>query len=126
MLNKQKGTILVITLGVILVVVLLSAVIVSFMLSQSRLTKHQVDRTRARYAAQAGVNYALEMLRVGRWFPNNNYTICNVTGATGCGGNNTTDTDMPFKVEISIGPANDLSCANASCINATVNYTYTP
>lgn len=120
--RNRKGTALVIVLGVILVVVLLSIVIVSFMLSQSRLTKHQIDRTRARYTAQAGVNYALEMLRVGCWTTGQNYSICNTTGV--CGSPNITDTDLPFRVDIVIGPFNATS-ARAE-INTTVNYTYQP
>jgi len=120
---NKKGIILVLVLGVILVVVIVSMVIISVMLSQTRLTKHQVDRTKAKYAAQAGINYALEMLRIGPaaggWDYNHNYTLCNNTSA-GCSLNNS---DLPYKVNITIGSAT--GCNGLACVNATVNYTYT-
>lgn len=127
-MKRQKGTVLVLTLGVILVVVALSVIIISYLLSQSRLTKHQVDRTKARYAAQAGITYALEMLRTNQdgWVPtpgsslkkkicpqqyNNPSDPCHVV-----------DPDMPYNVTITIGGTGGVY--GTTPVNATVDYTY--
>ena len=61
-LSQKQGAILLMVLGTILVVVILASVILSIILSHSRLTHHQVSRIQAYYAAQAGVNLAIENL----------------------------------------------------------------
>ncbi len=52
-------------LGTILIIVVLANVILSIILSQTRLTHHQISRIQAYYAALGGMNYALDMLRRG-------------------------------------------------------------
>lgn len=64
MLNK-KGIALLAVLVTLLVVVALANVIMNITLSQSRLTLHKVSRIQAYYASTAGVNYALDKLRLG-------------------------------------------------------------
>jgi len=54
-------------MGILLVVVVLANVILAIISSQARLTHHQVSRIQAYYAAQAGMNYALDQLRTGDW-----------------------------------------------------------
>lgn len=61
--RNKKGVLLFIVLGTIIVVATLSTVILRIILSQSRLTHHQVSRIQAQYAAKAGVIYALDKLR---------------------------------------------------------------
>lgn len=61
----QKGVVLLLVLGTLLVVIILANVVLSIVSSQSRLTHHQVSRIQAYYASQAAVNYALEKLRLG-------------------------------------------------------------
>ena len=51
----------------VMITVLLAAVTLRFMLAQGRLDRHQINRIRAFYAAQAGMAYAMEMLRNGDW-----------------------------------------------------------
>ncbi len=63
--NNKKGIILFIVLGTILIVTILANVIIGIMLSQSRLTHHQVSRIQAYYAAWGGVNLAYEKMRTG-------------------------------------------------------------
>ena len=126
--GKKKGVVLLIVLGTLLVVVILANVILNIILSQSRLTHHQVSRIQAYYAAQAGMNLALENLRVGAWtYPNNclNPGDCLVT-----------DTAFPASiqsVEVIFCPAG-LLCAGSStvctppanltfCVTTSVNYT---
>ena len=64
---EKKGVVLLIVLGMLLVVVSLVTVILSFILSHARLTHHQTSRIQAYYASMAGINYALEKLRVREW-----------------------------------------------------------
>jgi Tfp pilus assembly protein PilX len=71
----KKGIALFLVLFVVLIVVVLANVVLGFISIQSRLTHHQVSRIQAYYAAQAGVNYALEMLRLGTWSPGNSYNL---------------------------------------------------
>jgi len=63
-------------LGTIIIVAILITVILSIISSQSRITQHQVSRIQAYYAAQAGMNYALEMLRTGLWTFNPPFNSC--------------------------------------------------
>ncbi|MDD5129339.1 MAG: hypothetical protein PHO40_06805 [Candidatus Omnitrophica bacterium] len=74
--SSGKGVVLFIVLGTIIVVLTLSTVILRIILSQSRLTHHQISRIQAQYAAKAGVNYALEMLRTNNvdWPTTGEYT----------------------------------------------------
>jgi len=76
--KNNKGIALLIVLTTVLLVVILANIVLTVILSHSRLTRHQLNRTQAYYATQAGMNYALEQLRIGRaaggWEsqPNNN------------------------------------------------------
>ena len=72
---KRKGAVLFIVLGTILIVMILANIILNIMLSQSRLTQHQVSRIQAYYASLAGMNYALEEIRINEL----NWTFYNPT-----------------------------------------------
>lgn len=63
---NKRGVALYLVLAVLLMVVILANIILGLVSSQSRLTQHKVKRIQAYYAAQAGVNYALEMLRLNQ------------------------------------------------------------
>ncbi len=121
-LNKNAVALFVV-LGTLLIVVILANVILSFIFSQSRFTHHKVSRIQASYAAQAGMNYALDKLRTGNWtipapgnisvYPlNEPYFPASVKNVT-----------------ITLTPRGTAGCAppgNATvCINATANYTST-
>lgn len=114
----SKGIALFIVLSMILVVVILANVILTFILSQSKLTLHQTNRIQAYYAAQAGINYALDKLRSGVWSAAGTYTFCR----SGCDIN---DADLPItiqQVNITVGdPIN-----NIRPIRATVTYVTEP
>lgn len=61
-----------------MVVATLSTVILRIILTQSRLTHHQVSRIQAQYAAKAGIVYALNKLRKNddvNWPSTGEYTI---------------------------------------------------
>lgn len=64
-----KGAALFVVLAMLLVLVIMTNVIMTLMLNQSHLGYHQTSRIQAYYAAQAGMNYALEQLRTGAWPP---------------------------------------------------------
>ena len=133
---KRKGVVLFIVLGTLLVVVILAAVILSLILSHSRLTLHQTSRIQAYSAALAGTNYALEMLRTGVWTysptnscPDTNPATCIVTDSA------FPKTIANQQVGIIFCPSGQ-TCSGSSavcnpppgynfCINTTAIYTYT-
>jgi Tfp pilus assembly protein PilX len=85
--RNRKGVLLFIVLATIIVVVTLSTVILRIILSQSRLTHHQVSRIQAQYAAKAGVFYALDKLRRNDdacWPSVGTYTIRMQRSGSGC------------------------------------------
>lgn len=63
----EKGIALFMALGLLLIVVVFANIILTLMLSQSRVTGHQVGRIQAYYAGTAGMNLALDNLRSGTW-----------------------------------------------------------
>jgi len=131
-INNDKGMILLMVLSTILIVVALANVILTLITSQSRLTHHQVSRIQAYYAAQAGMNYALERLRNGSWTFSPNSCL----GPADC---IISDNNFPpaiREVRIIFCPAGSV-CAPVTticsppaglnfCINTTAIYTYTP
>lgn len=111
MTPAKKGVALFIVLGTILIVVILANVVLNIILSQSRLTHHQVSRIRAYYAGLAGMNFALEQLRTGTWPYSTTYCLRNPNNpAHLCTGvppaNIVGDPDMPYEVRINIGAPN--------------------
>ena len=104
-LKNNKGIVLFLVLSVIMLVIVLANIILMIVRSQSRLTHHQISRIRAYYAAQAGRNYALEMLRLGTWTvptaaePNpQTRRICSAAGP-GC---NLVNSGLPYDVIVRI------------------------
>ena len=61
----KKSVILVVVVGIMLVLSTLAIVALSLMTSESRIAEHKIKRTRAYYAAQAGIVDGLEQLRKG-------------------------------------------------------------
>ncbi|MCX5708091.1 MAG: hypothetical protein NTY14_03815 [Candidatus Omnitrophica bacterium] len=130
---NKKGVALYFVLAILLVVVILANIVLNFVSSQQRLTTHQVKRVQAYYAAQAGVNYALEQLRLNNTPYNaiagGNFTICGssykLSNPAICNGaGNITETSFPASinyVQIFIGPLDATN--NNRTVNATVNYT---
>jgi len=106
----KKGVALYMTLFAILLVIILANIILRIMSSQSRLTHHQVSRIQADFAAMAGINLALEKLRVGdaNWIPSPD-TGTNTITRTLCRGCLAPDIGEPYlppniqRVEITIG-----------------------
>jgi len=119
---NNKGIALYLVLAVLLIVIIFANIVLSVISSQSRLTHHKVRRIQAYYAAQGGINAALEGLKANdtAWVPDpdtlpRTVTICR----SGC---NFTDHDLPAainSISIRIGPIN---AALGMPVNATVNY----
>jgi len=129
----KKGIALFMVLGTLLVVTTLAFVILNIILSHPRLTQHQVGRIQAYYAAQAGINYAIEKLRLGAanwtstgWFQRR---MCWTTGATTpCpNASDILEVDLPRTieyVEITVWTVNS-GLNNTRTITSKTSYTYT-
>lgn len=131
--RDEKGIALFMVLGTILIIVILANVMLTMISSQGRLTHHQVSRIQAYYAAQAGVNYAYESLRVGTW----NAASC--PAPNGCRVSIFAPAllaDFPHTISdiiviLRTPSATSTICPNTLsagtiCISTTAVYTYTP
>src|SRR3989338_4970543 len=127
----KKGTALFIVLATILIIVVLANVILAIISSQSRLTHHQVSRIQAQYAAQAGLVYTLEQLRLGNWKvdPSSDKYAC----MFGCIDSVTptyiipADNDLKYQIQVKIWKAGTGNSPQGTArLDAKVNYTYTP
>lgn len=111
---------------IVMLVILLGNILFTLISSQARFSHHKVSRIQAFYAAQAGMNYALEQLRTGAW----------TVGVDCPGGSPCTlvDGDFPHtivnsEVEITILPRIDAGCVNPpanveACVVCSVDYTF--
>lgn len=122
--SNKRGVVLFIVLATLMIVIVLANVILNIMSSQSRLTHHQVSRIQSYYAAQAGMNLALERLRTGNWIEG---SYCLGPTQASCSGfpaaNTVVDSDIPYPVNITITAPD----ANGKrTLNITATYTYTP
>jgi len=119
--------------GILFVVVLLANVVLNIMLSQSRLTHHQVSRIQGYYAAMAGTNYAYDKLRrqddTTNWpIPAASSSYTRTLCRSGCDIN---DADLPKSVNnvsIKVSGAGASGCnpptGVPACVSATADYTY--
>ncbi|MDD5505627.1 MAG: hypothetical protein PHR73_02595 [Candidatus Omnitrophica bacterium] len=127
--SNRKGILLFIVLGAIMVVATLSTVILRIILTQSRLTHHQVSRIQAQYAAKAGVVYALNKLRNNddaNWPSTGEYTrIMRKSGATSPDFNEPNLPGSVDRVEITVyGSGSGVSGTRK--LSARAIFTYTP
>mgnify|MGYP001767600384 CR=1 FL=1 len=126
---NKRGVALYLVLAVLLMVVILANIILSLVSSQSRLTQHKVKRIQAYYAAQAGVNYALEMLRLNTpgWatgaFPRRHF-LCKDSSAAPCNGANViVDGNLSSAIRYIEILIDDSSVPGQLNVTASVNYT---
>lgn len=82
--NRYKGAALYLVIGTLIIVVILARVILSIILNQATISRHHSTRIQAYYAAQAGMNYALEQLRTGTWYYNSAEDNSCPTASGGC------------------------------------------
>jgi Tfp pilus assembly protein PilX len=118
----EKAAAFFLVLGVILVVVILAEVVLNIMQRQSRLTHHEVSRIQAYYAAEAGMNYALEMLRTGIWTAGGSVKYACINGCVDAvtPDYSITDSDIAYDVQIAINPKS----SGLSQLNIKTDYTY--
>ena len=132
--TKKRGVVLFIVIVSVIIVSILASVVLTIILNQFRLTHHQTSRTQAYYAAQAGMNYAIEKLRLGNdvnWSTAGTYTrhICWTT--TGCPAPvELIDPGLPStiqSVDITVyDPVSNPGINNTRQIKVTATYTYVP
>jgi Tfp pilus assembly protein PilX len=127
----KKGIALFMVLGTLLVVVTFAFIMLNIMLSHPRLTQHQVGRIQAYYAAQAGMNYAIEKLRLGNdsnWTSSGAFTHRMCWTTTGCSSpGDILEADLPRSieyVEITVWTVNS-GVNNTRKITSKTSYTYT-
>ena len=143
---KKRGVVLFIVLATLMVVIVLANIILSIMLSQSRLTHHEVSRIQAYYASFAGMNLAYDGLRRGDWpIPAvgafyDTYLCSDTTSNANCNSVPpapapavTIDASIPLVIEmvqIRVAERTVAGCnapaGSQVCINATTTYTHTP
>jgi len=129
---KEKGIVLFIVLATIFIVILLASILLGIMSSQSRLTHHKTSRIQAYYAAMAGINYALEMIKSNNsdWIPSPD-TVPNTRTRTlcrTCVAPEVNEPDLPISIQqitITIG-ASGSGISGTRAVSATATYTYTP
>ncbi|MBU4346475.1 MAG: hypothetical protein KKH29_04020 [Candidatus Omnitrophica bacterium] len=133
----KKGIVLLIVLSIVLVTAILANVVLNLITSQSRLTHHQISRIQSYYAASAGKNYALEMLRIGN--AAGGYDVGkDCTESSPCimsfaAGDFRPASIVDNEVSIIIRPPQDANplwpCynppGNSACVSITATYTYT-
>lgn len=135
----EKGVVLLIVLGTVLVISVLTTALLAIIYNQSRLTHHQVSRIKAYYAAIGIMNYAQEQLRKGVWVPNPDgitykYACFTAKGCIDAVTNDypiADDADIPYKVQVKIFPLGTVDVgwftgSGITQIEIKTDYTYTP
>lgn len=128
MLNRdERGVVLFIVMGIILLVMILSTLILGIVTNHARLTHHQVSRIQAQYAAKAGVIYALDKLRRNDdpacWPAIGTYT--NIMRRSGVGACIVIEPALPnpiLQIDITV----NAPVSGTRKVSATAIYTYTP
>lgn len=101
--NNNKGVILITVVIFVMIISILAASALYIMTNDARLTEYSIRRIQANYAAQAGIQQHLELLKTNPTPPPQNLTIDGITVVT----------DM-------VSPC--LSGASADCIQAQATY----
>ncbi|NQT28297.1 MAG: hypothetical protein HQ570_01725 [Candidatus Omnitrophica bacterium] len=108
----KKGVVLVVVIGVALVVFTLVLAAFSLMTQESRIAEHKIKRTRAFFAAQAGMVHAFELLRNGSNPSGTIYIGSGVTGYPSAG--------LPVIITYTAGAGT--GPGGTDPVNITVNY----
>lgn len=129
----NKGVVLLLVIGSIAIIGMLCSFFLRIILSQYKLTTHQVNRIQSYYAGLAAMNYALAQLSTGTWqYSASPPPVNTCPGPSGCVVPNDFGSAITA-VKVIFCPAN-LTCAPATtpcyppagttfCINSTATYT---
>ncbi len=108
---------------------ILANIILSVVLNQSRLTKHRVSRIQAYYAAQMGMVYGIEKLRLGSWVsPYGMYYIKRDSCGSPADPKCLIEPELPFSISnVTIQVENVVSGPYQGLVKiiSAANYTYT-
>lgn len=117
----KEGTALIFLMATIIMVFVLSGVMASLVLNQTRFSHHEISRVKAYYAALAAMNLARDNLRTGTWTGGGSeYTLCNESWCDAY------DYDIPCPVIITINDDPDPGHPNAYILRIEVDYTFDP
>jgi len=121
----KKGVVLVVVIGVMLVIFTLALAALFLMTQESRIAEHKIKRTKAFFAAQAGMVLALEKLRKGDWSPPppspQKYCLNDNIGNDCTPPRTVDDANIPYDVTMEIFPVG-ATIPNSSQIDIVVNY----
>lgn len=81
-LKRDKGSILAVALIFVIIISLISSAIFIFAYQQTSSNYQMIDKTKALYACEAAMQYALALARKGISPHNTSYTVTNTAGAT--------------------------------------------
>lgn len=113
--NKQNNGVVLVTVVIFALIISILAVSVLFvMTNEARVTEHQIDRIQANYAAQAGIQHYLGLIRSDPTFGDvlTDWTASSI-------GTIPVDIDRPASPFPAECPSGDPS---AECIRATADY----
>ena len=125
---NSRGVTLVLVLSFILVFLALANVAIIFMRSQTKFSHQQLSRIQATYAAQGGMNYALDQLRTVTWVAGTNCTQASPCLVSFDSGDFKPASIVNNQVSVVIWAAGDVAApANClvdfACIQVTAEYT---
>ena len=123
---SSRGIAFVLVMAFILAVVVSATISLLLMSTQARLTHHQVSRIQAFYAAQAGINYALEQLRTGGWVAGTDCPSASPCSVSFDSGDFKPPSIVGNTVSVVIRSSNSPpDCpGDEACVSATAAYTY--
>lgn len=128
---NKKGIALYLVLATLVVIIILANIVLGLVSNQSRFAFHQTSRIQAYYAAQMGVNYAMDRLISNdiNWTSAAAFSkkICRTNGV-GCFTNgNITESSLPsFINSVNINITSPDPATGIRTISVNVMYTYNP
>ncbi|MFH1269644.1 MAG: hypothetical protein ABIH75_01115 [Candidatus Omnitrophota bacterium] len=117
----KRGLALIFALVTVLIVAILAIVVLSSIASHARLTNNIINRTRAYYAALAGMNLAVEKLRTGAWGNNTNTTTYHLCKSNCTEPPDVIDYDISYNMTITIGALGSAPDLVGRIINITTD-----
>ncbi len=112
--GNNNGVVLITVVIFVMIISILAASVLYIMTNDARLTEYNVKRIQANYAAQAGIQYYLEQLKIGA-SPSSPHNVDLGGGVI-----------IPVDLNMYNPPSNDPACPQGNqtvaCIKAAANY----